>query len=69
MAEHAGARYLDPGANLGFASGVNLGLEHVVATGVDVLLLNPDAIVVPGVVERLHRALRNLSAPRMRGAR
>jgi GT2 family glycosyltransferase len=58
VAKNAAARYLDPGANLGFASGVNLGLEHVVAPGVDVLLLNPDAIVAPGVVEQLHRDLR-----------
>jgi GT2 family glycosyltransferase len=53
----AGANYLDPGANLGFAAAVNLALAQVDAIRGDVLLLNPDAIVVPDVVEQLRRAL------------
>jgi GT2 family glycosyltransferase len=51
-----GARYVDPGANLGFARGVNLGLR-VVDTTHDVLLLNPDARIDPGDVKRLQAAL------------
>ena len=39
----AGARYVDPGANLGFAAAVNLALAHLADPARDVLLLNPDA--------------------------
>lgn len=39
-----GVRYIDPGRNLGFASGVNLGVRTLGADR-DVLVLNPDAIL------------------------
>lgn len=55
VAGRAGARYLDPGRNLGFAAGVNLALAE--AGGRDVLLLNPDAAVEPAVVRALAEAL------------
>lgn len=45
VAELAGARYLDPGRNGGFAAGVNHGLAHRQTPGSDVLLLNPDALI------------------------
>jgi GT2 family glycosyltransferase len=53
-----GARYLDPGRNLGFAGGVNVGLDRGHVSGRDVLLLNPDAQITPLEVTRLHRCLR-----------
>ena len=52
-----GARYLDPGRNLGFAGGVNVGLDQGHVSGHDVLLLNPDAQITPREVTRLHRCL------------
>ena len=59
----AGARYLDPGANLGFGAAVNLGVEaaHRARPGAaraDVLLLNPDARVDLDAVRALHARLR-----------
>ena len=42
-AEQHGARYVDPGANLGFAGGVTVGVG--LAEGCDVLLVNPDAVI------------------------
>lgn len=48
--------YVDPGRNLGFAGGVNLGCA--VRDGRDVLLLNPDATITPAAVRDLHAALR-----------
>ncbi len=51
--------YLDPGANLGFAGGVNLALAREGRGTPDVLLLNPDAVIEPGAVEALHRRLRD----------
>ena len=60
VAELAGARYLDPGRNGGFAAGVNHALRHRQTPGSDVLLLNPDAVVSPEDVltlqTRLHEA-------------
>jgi len=60
VAELAGARYLDPGHNGGFAAGVNHALRHRQTPGSDVLLLNPDAVVSPEDVltlqTRLHEA-------------
>jgi len=53
----AGAQYLDPGENLGFAAAVNVGLRVVGLPDVDVLLLNPDAVIEPQTVERLRGAL------------
>ncbi|MGH1561913.1 glycosyltransferase [Mumia sp. DW29H23] len=45
VAARHGAAYLDPGANLGFGAGVNVGVRALHATGErpDLLLLNPDA--------------------------
>ena len=57
VAELAGARYLDPGRNGGFAAGVNHGLAHRRHPGRDVLLLNPDAVVAAEDVLALQRAL------------
>ncbi len=57
VAEAAGALYLDPGRNGGFAAGVNFALAHRQAPGTDVLLLNPDAVVSPEAVAVLHAAL------------
>ena len=59
VVQKAGARYVDPGSNLGFASAVNLVLTEVVSLDNNVLLLNPDAIVTPAVVDRLHEILRS----------
>jgi glycosyltransferase involved in cell wall biosynthesis/GT2 family glycosyltransferase len=60
VALDAGARYLDPGANLGFGAAVNLGIgaAHTAQPGADVLLLNPDARVDVATVRALHRRLR-----------
>ncbi len=63
VADHAGVHYLDPGANLGFASGVNRALQHVANIRGDVLLLNPDAVVGPAVIEQLYQTLQ--SSPRL----
>lgn len=52
-----GVRYLDPGHNGGFAAGVNHGLAHRLQPQADVLLLNPDAVVHPAGIRRLHAAL------------
>lgn len=56
VAVDAGARYVDSGANIGFARAVNLGLLQ--AGGRDVVLVNPDAEVsaetVQALVARLH---------------
>jgi glycosyltransferase involved in cell wall biosynthesis/GT2 family glycosyltransferase len=61
LAESRGARYVDAGANIGFAAGVNLGLSAIDEAGhgaADVLLLNPDARIGPDAVRRMHRELR-----------
>ena len=67
-----GCAYLDPGSNLGFAGGVNLGLEQIDSSS-DVLLLNPDATVDCETVRKLQLRLRSESriacvAPRQVGA-
>jgi glycosyltransferase involved in cell wall biosynthesis/GT2 family glycosyltransferase len=56
VVEAAGARYVDPGRNGGFAAGVNEGLLRVDPRA-DVLLVNPDAVVGPDDVARLRSAL------------
>ena len=56
-----GAGYVDPGRNLGFAAGVNVGVNHLTQPHGDILLLNPDATVTPEAVARLHARL--LSEP------
>ena len=57
LARSSGARYIDPGANLGFAAAVNVGLAGLPDPGRDVLLLNPDARIEPGQLARLHKEL------------
>lgn len=47
-------RVLTPGANLGYARGVNEGIRA--ASEENVLLLNPDVRVLPGSIEALERA-------------
>ena len=56
VTEAAGAEYLDPDANLGFAGAVNLALARR-PRGVDVLLLNPDAAISAAGVRELQHAL------------
>jgi len=49
---------LETGANLGFAGGNNVGIRAALAAGADaVLLLNNDAQLLPGALERLVSAL------------
>lgn len=58
VAEARGARYLDPGENLGFGAGVNLALRELGRDQLrDVLLLNPDAAIGRDDVGRLTRFL------------
>jgi GT2 family glycosyltransferase len=57
ISERNGARYLDPGANLGFGAGVNRGLADLQGQGGDVLLLNPDAQIEAEGVHSLRRCL------------
>jgi len=62
IAEQHGARYVDSGANLGFAGGVNLGLATVDQNGqgaADILLLNPDARIDAASVIAMQSALRS----------
>ena len=58
----AGAHYIDPGENLGFAAAVNRGIAAVPVPEADVLLLNPDALIGVGDVERLRRELHASAA-------
>jgi N-acetylglucosaminyl-diphospho-decaprenol L-rhamnosyltransferase len=46
---------IDPGSNLGYAGGVNLGVARSHAERI--LLMNPDVLVLPGCVAALLRAL------------
>src|ERR1700730_14832939 len=62
VADAHGARYLDPKRNLGFAAGVNLGLEHLPRPRNDILLLNPDATIDPAGGAELHRFLHTRHA-------
>ena len=57
VTRRAGARYLDAGANLGFAAAVNVALAGREDPVSDVLLLNPDAEVGLDVIEELRRRL------------
>ncbi|MEO7123803.1 MAG: glycosyltransferase, partial [Lacisediminihabitans sp.] len=66
VAVRHGARYVDAGGNRGFAGGVNLGLNALASAGQgehDVLLLNPDARLVPSGVRRMSDVLH--AAPRI----
>ena len=55
VAGHHRCAYIDPGTNLGFAGGVNIGCARRQER--DVLLLNPDAAVTPTAVRSLQFAL------------
>ncbi len=57
VAERHQAAYLDPGRNLGFSAGVNLGIEERHRPGRDVLLLNPDATIDRDGLSALYRCL------------
>jgi GT2 family glycosyltransferase len=57
VARRAGAGYIDPGDNLGFAAAVNRALATLALPDHDVLLLNPDARIEPDAVKRLQLAL------------
>lgn len=57
VAQTYGARYIDPGSNLGFAAAVNLALRRACRGGSDILLLNPDARVSPATVLALQHRL------------
>ena len=51
-------RQLNPGSNLGFARGVNLALNDATALHCDAfLLINNDAVALPGMLARLAAAL------------
>jgi GT2 family glycosyltransferase len=57
LVEGLGARYLDPGRNLGFGAGVNFALDRRDDLERDVLLLNPDARISADDVERMRSEL------------
>jgi GT2 family glycosyltransferase len=59
VARRHGASYHDPGSNLGFAAGVNLGVTRLEHAGADLLLLNPDAEIDPEGIGQLDRFLRS----------
>ena len=63
----AGARYVDPGTNLGFTAAVNVALDMLRGRTGDVLLLNPDARIDAAGVGRLHALLHEEAASGMRG--
>lgn len=65
LARRAGARYTDPGRNLGFGAAVNVALSDLPpaedgAEGRDVLLLNPDATITPSGIEALSEQLHRV---------
>jgi GT2 family glycosyltransferase len=51
---------IDPGENLGYAGGVNLGVAR--STADTLLLMNPDVLVLPGCVPALLHALEDGAA-------
>lgn len=58
VAAQCGADYVDPGGNVGFAAGVNLGLQRLGSTRCDVLLVNPDVDIDVETVRTLSGFLR-----------
>ena len=61
-----GAEYVDAGANIGFAAGVNLALRRLLeSTPGDVLLLNPDARLSPEGLDRLAQFLHEPARARV----
>ncbi len=66
--EHASARVIETGGNLGYAKAVNRGIAE--SSGDVVLVLNPDCIVQPGMTDSLLRWISMhprcaVSAPRI----
>ncbi len=53
----SGVRVIDPGANVGFATGCNVGAEA--AEGEVLVFLNPDTVAASGSVAQLARALED----------
>lgn len=53
-------RWVDPGANLGYAGGVRRGVEA--STTDRIVAMNPDVLVVPGCLARLHAELQRGAA-------
>ena len=61
-----GVKYVDAGANIGFAAGVNLALRRLRESApFDVLLLNPDARLSPEGLDRLAQFLQEPSRSRV----
>jgi GT2 family glycosyltransferase len=58
LADRHSCRYLDAGANIGFAAGTNRALAELGPNHGDVLLLNPDARIGGEVVRQLQKELR-----------
>jgi GT2 family glycosyltransferase len=58
VAGRRGADYVDPGGNVGFAAGVNLGLQGLEGSRCDVLLVNPDVDIDVRTVRTLSGFLR-----------
>jgi len=59
VSEVHGAKYIDPGGNLGFAAAVNIALACLDCSApTDVLLLNPDAVLARGAAASLTAFLR-----------
>lgn len=63
VARRHGATYHDPGTNLGFAGGVNAGMDHRLHPESDLLLLNPDAEITPDGIAGLEACL--YASPRL----
>ena len=63
VARRHGATYHDPGTNLGFAGGVNVGMAHRLHPESDLLLLNPDAEITPEEIDGLEACL--YASPRL----
>ena len=61
VARAYGCRYDDPGSNLGFAAGVNRGCA-LLAPELDILVVNPDAVLSLAGAHLLHRQLRATDA-------
>ncbi len=65
LAARSGCTYIDPGANVGFAAGVNRALTALNSDHGDVLLLNPDAQVAGHVARGLQTTLRSTGRDRV----
>ena len=65
--------YLEPGKNLGFSRGINAGMALISSTwiGADVLVINNDAVLAEGSLDKLHEAVIGvapvIAAPRIQG--